>query len=73
MYGFHSMGVGCGFGWIVGIVFLVLIIWAIVKGVEHCQHSQTKDDKSGLDILKQRFANGEINKDEYEEMKRTIS
>ena len=27
----HSWGMGFGYGWIVGLVVLVVIIWAVVK------------------------------------------
>ncbi|MBB3186083.1 SHOCT domain-containing protein [Microbacter margulisiae] len=73
MYGLHGMGMGFGFGWIIGIAVLVLIVWAIMKVVNNCHQPRKDDDRSGLDILKQRYANGEISKEEYEEMKRVIS
>jgi putative membrane protein len=36
------------------------------------RHAQMRDRRAGLDILNERFARGEINKDEYEEKRRLI-
>jgi putative membrane protein len=72
MYGYTGMGWGMIFGWILGIAALIVIIWLIVKAVNYSNHSQNDDDKSALDVLKKRFAEGEISREEYEEMKKII-
>ncbi len=66
------MGWGMGFGWILGIAALIVIIWLIVKAVNYSNRSQNDNDKSALDVLKKRFAEGEISREEYEEMKKII-
>ena len=78
-------GLGFGFGWIFMILFWVIIIWAIVAlvrgggwgygcgGHSHGEHKQDGTSKnSALDILKERYAKGEINKQEYEEKKKDL-
>ena len=74
-------GMMAGFGWmwlipIFGIVFLGLIIWAIVASVRSSNKSNGSDSSkvdSALEVLKKRYAQGEINKEEYEEKKKDIA
>lgn len=69
-----------GFGWmwlipVLGIVFLGLIVWAIVAAVRSSSESKGSDSSkadSALEVLKKRYARGEINKEEYEEKKRDL-
>jgi putative membrane protein len=72
MYAFHGLGCGMGFDWIVGIALLTLISWGIIKAINSNNKGQKNNDKSALDILKERFVKGEISKEEFEEMKKII-
>ncbi len=69
MHGINGMSWGMGFGWFIGIVILILVIWAITKGLNANKNSTPTERKSVLDILKERYARGEINKEEFEERK----
>lgn len=71
MHGLEGMGWGMGFGWIIGFLVLVVIIWVINNSIRTNSTSQKKD-KTALDILKERYANGEIGKEEFEEKKENI-
>jgi putative membrane protein len=70
----HYMGWGgFGFGWIIWIVIIFVIIWAVIKIANTSQNRKT--DSSGetpLDILKKRYARGEITKEQYEQMKKDL-
>jgi putative membrane protein len=66
-------GCGMGWGWIIGLIVLVVVIWLIVKAVNRKKNPVQPDNKTPLDILKERYAKGEISKEEYEEKKKTIS
>jgi putative membrane protein len=72
MHGFNGMGWGMGFGWVLGIAALIVIIWLIVKAVNYRNQSHDDNGKSALNVLKKRFAKGEISREEYEEMKKMI-
>jgi putative membrane protein len=71
MYGMH-WGWGMGFGWIFGLVFLIVVIWLVVRAINQ-NSSPVQTGKSALDILKERYARGEINKEEFEEKKKDIT
>jgi putative membrane protein len=81
MHGFGGYGPGFGMmgGWgggifpfsgIFGLLFLVLVVVALVWFVRALLRSrerlpQTGRHPAGLDLLDQRYARGEINRDEY--------
>jgi len=70
MMGYSGWG---GFGWIFMIVFWVLIILGVVALVRYLGRSgQQQDHRTPLDILKERYARGEINKKEFEEKKKDL-
>jgi len=62
-----------GFGWIIGIAFMVGIIWLLSKGSGADSKSDTKATRTALDILNERFARGEITNEEYQEKRNTIA
>lgn len=70
MNGFNH-GWGMGFGWIFGILILVLIIWFLFRSFNINQ--DRTNNKSAFDILKDRYAKGEISKTEFEKKKKDIS
>jgi putative membrane protein len=78
MMGPEMMG---GFGWmwllpILGIVFVGLIIWAIVASIRGSHGAKGPDYSerdSALEVLKKRYARGEISKEEYEEKRRDLA
>lgn len=71
-FGGHGWGWGMGFGWIIGLLILIAIIWIVVKSMNKNNRSLKPNSKSPLDILKERYAQGEIDKQEFEERKRDL-
>ncbi len=76
-YGGYGMG---GFGGIFMIVFGILIIVGIIVLIRWMLHSspsnrngwQGQGGDRSLDILRERYARGEINKEEFEQKKRDL-
>ena len=83
-YGWHG-GMGPGWMWggpgirmVVSILFLVVLIVSMVLLVILVVRRPTtggtgKVEESALDILNKRYARGEIDREKYEEKKKTIS
>lgn len=73
-WGDHGWGWGMGFGSFGMIIFLVLIILGIVYFIKLVTRGRKKEEKeeTALEILKKRYAKGEINKEEFEAKKKDI-
>ncbi len=67
MHGFGGMGLGMAWYWIIGILIVVSAVWLIARSFN--QNSPDNRSKSALDILKERYARGEIDDKELEEKK----
>jgi putative membrane protein len=78
MWGYDHMGWmmngwGMGFGMILWLVILVLIIAGVVWFVRAQPIGGGPRRSLGLDVLEERYARGEISREEYLQMKRDIS
>ena len=79
-YGPHMMGWGGGwYGMIFGPLFMILVlavliatVMLLVRWAGGQGQAQAPSHRTPLDILKERFARGEIDKDEFEERRRVI-
>jgi len=69
-FGGHAWGMG--WGWIIGIFLLLLIIWVIARTLNKNKNTDKTPGKSALDILKERYAKGEIDKKEFESRKKDL-
>jgi len=69
---------GFGWGWfmpLVMILFWGLIIWgvfALVRSLSNHRYCDSSATDSALEVLKRRYARGEIRKEEYEEKKKDL-
>lgn len=75
-FGFGPMG-GYGMGWfgmILNIAFLVLVIYGailIFKSASRNDKGRT-DRPTAIDILKERYAKGEISSEDFQRMKKEL-
>ena len=73
MHSVNGLNWGMGTGWFIGIVIFIIVIWFLARVVYRNNTSRKDDTKSALDSLNERYARGEISKEEYEEIKSSIS
>ncbi len=61
------------YGWIIGLILIVVLIATLGRGRIFKRNAGTtaikNNNDSALETLKERYAKGEIDKDEYEERK----
>jgi len=59
------------FGWIFKLLIIALVIWLIINALSKNKNIQAKSD-SALDVLKMRYAKGEISKEQFEQMRKDL-
>ncbi|MBS3740678.1 MAG: SHOCT domain-containing protein [Candidatus Cloacimonetes bacterium] len=69
---YGPFGWGMGFTWLIGVILLIAIIWIAIKAMKQTG-ATGKSEKTALDILEERYAKGEIDKQEFEERKETLT
>ena len=78
MWGWGYGGYGAHWGW-VGPIMMALFWIAIIVGIVFLvryfvrQGRQSGKEDSALEILRQRYARGEVSKEEYEEKRRDLT
>ncbi|MEK7471039.1 MAG: SHOCT domain-containing protein [Patescibacteria group bacterium] len=74
--GYGGWGAGSMMGWFGGGIMMLLfwgaVIYFIVWIVRNNKTNGTESGKKALDILKERYAKGEIEKKEFEEKKKDL-
>lgn len=69
MYEGHLFG--GGFMWLFWIIIILVIIWAL-KLATGQNTSQKANSESALEILKKRYARGDIDKQEFEQKRKDL-
>lgn len=68
-------GWGMGFGWFFMVLFWVLVVLGIVALVRYLQDSKPPNSerhRTPLQILQERYARGDIEREEYEQKRRDL-
>ena len=73
----HGWGMGdwgMGFGFIFWLVILAIIIWGVASFVrsQTLSGNQRSRHSTGLELLEERYARGDISREEYLQKKRDI-
>lgn len=71
----HGYFFGGPFGMIIGIVFWAVIIYAIFRLISHLSNRSVgvcSKEETALNILKRRYAKGEIDSDEFAKRKKDL-
>ncbi len=63
---------GIGWWWLLGAVFWVGIIMLIIWGVREFTRRGSGGTSSALDIARERYARGEISREEFETIKKNL-
>jgi len=70
MYPF--MGFGTGIMWLVAIVVIAYLVYKLIKNEKILAPSKIVSSKSADDILNERYAKGELTREQYVQMKEDI-
>ncbi len=70
-YGYGMMSGGY---WILGLIFWILVIIGLVLLIKYLWEGggAKRGEESALEILKKKYARGEISKEEFEEKKKDL-
>jgi putative membrane protein len=71
MMGGNGMGIVVGLFWIMLFIAIALLISGVVAGIRH-PHARGPAGSDALEILKQRYARGDIDKAEFERRRRDL-
>ena len=70
-YQMMNFGYGGGFMWILFLILIVFLVYAFARQTSSRSSGSSVDEKP-LDILKKRYAKGDISKEEFERMKKDL-
>lgn len=65
-------GLGMSLGMLAGVAVLVFLVWGLFS-LAGAGQQQNRPQESALDVLKKRYASGEISQAEYETAKDSLS
>lgn len=72
MHWYGGNGWWMGWSWVLWVLVLLALGWIIFLSLRQAGKGGQPTRSSALDILNERYAKGEIDKQEYEERKRTL-
>ncbi|HZK61241.1 MAG TPA: SHOCT domain-containing protein [Anaerovoracaceae bacterium] len=69
----NAWGFEMGLGWIIALIVLIVFIGLVAESGRRRKNAKNQKFNSPLDILKTRYAKGEISQNEFEEKRKQIS
>jgi putative membrane protein len=72
MMGEYGHGWGMGWWWIVALIIVVAVVLIVVKSMNRKSTTSQESKKTALEILKERYAKGKIDKHEFEKRKKDL-
>ena len=68
-----NFGYGGIFMWFIFIIIAGILIYIAINGTKNKEKNFDRFEKTPLDILKERYAKGEISEEEFEKIKRNLT
>ncbi len=76
MWGGHHFGIGFGWGGWVFVALMVILCIAVITftimGIKRLAYYPRNTKSSNLDIVRERYARGEITREQFEELKKDL-
>lgn len=72
MTGTYGYGMGGGFMMLLFWLIILAAVFIGMKWLMTSNHNERKSSSTALDILESRYAQGEINRDEFEQKRRDL-
>ena len=69
---FEWHGYGGGGMWIFWILIIIVLVWFVAFTTRR-NNDSSGNEKSALDILKERYARGEIDREEFEQKRKDLN
>ncbi|MBK6265221.1 SHOCT domain-containing protein [Marivirga sp. S37H4] len=63
---------GMTWGVVLGVIIIILIVWFVLKAINKKKKRSRTQGETPLNVLKERYASGEIDKEEYERRKKGL-
>ncbi len=70
-HGVHFMGMGCS--WFLGAFVIIIVVILVIVGINRRTGAEQYKTDNAMEILRERYARGEISKEEFEERKKTLT
>lgn len=73
MYGWHEWWPAMGLMWILPLLFLIVVVALVVRSPWRSRGERgVTRGETAREVLERRYASGEITKEQFEDMKRTL-
>lgn len=74
MDGFWGHGWPMGLGWIFWLIIIALVVWVVARLINPDRRAGagSESDRTALDIIKERYAKGEISREEFKQLEKDI-